>query len=95
MKIKLFNRDGADLYLEKIGDRDPEISTWQLKVDDKHSYCLKYMRAIFDESNRFIESVDPSGGPLISVGEVFEKKYKIIEIRGYTEFIIDEGISKD
>lgn len=89
MKIKLYNRDGADMWLEKLSDVEPNISRWQLKVDNKHKYCLEYMRIIGDYPNN-IQAVDPSGGPFISLGDEFEGKYKIINIINSTIFDISE-----
>lgn len=89
MKIKLYNRDGADMWLEKLSDVEPNISRWQLKVDNKHKYCLEYMRVIGDYPNN-IQAVDPSGGPFISLGDEFEGKYKIINIINSTIFDISE-----
>lgn len=89
MKIKLYNRDGANMWLEKLSDMKDNISRWQLKVDDKHEYCLEYMRVIGNYPNR-IEAVDPSGGPFISLGDEFEGKYKIINIINSTIFDISE-----
>ena len=88
-KIKLFNRDGADLWLEKGREVDPNIFEWKLKVDKKHEYCLEYLRVIGNYPTE-IEAVDPSGGPFISVGNEFEDKYKIIKIIGPTVFWISE-----
>jgi len=85
--IKLFNRDGADLWLEKIKDLEPHISRWQLKVDDNHKYCLEYMRIIGDYPKE-IEAIDPSGGPFISIGDVINSKYKIVDIVSTTIFDI-------
>lgn len=87
--IKLFNRDGADLWLEKIKDLEPHISRWQLKVDDTHKYCLEYMRIIGDYPKE-IEAIDPSGGPFISIGDVINSKYKIVDIVSATIFDIFE-----
>lgn len=89
MKIKLYNRDGADMWLEKLSDVEPNISRWQLKVDNKHKYCLEYMRVIGDYPNN-IQAVDPSGGPFISLGDEFKGKYKIINIINSTIFDISE-----
>lgn len=94
-KIKLFNRDGADLWLEKIEEVEPHISKWGLKVDGEHNYCLEYIRVIggsLDENLKVknIQSVDPSGGPFISIGDEFEDKYKIIDILDCTTFLISE-----
>ena len=89
MKIKLYNRDGADLWLEKLKEIGPNISEWQLKVDPKHDYCLEYLRIIGNYPSE-IDAVDPSGGPFISVSDEFEGKYKIIKIIGPTLFWISE-----
>lgn len=88
-KIKLYNRDGADLWLEKIKDVSDNISEWQLKVDKEHEYCLQYMRVIGNYPKE-IDAVDPSGGPFISVSDEFENKYKIVKICGSTLFWISE-----
>ena len=37
-----------------------------------------------------IESVDPSGGPMISIGDEFKQKYKIVNIINATTFWISE-----
>ena len=81
-RIKLFNRDGADLYLENIKD-----DIWELKVDDKHQWVLKYMRCggkfDIDENNNINweerTMIGPSGGPYLEVGDIINN-YKIIEI---------------
>ena len=78
-KIKLFNRDGADLWLEEEKIIDENISEWKLKVDSNHEYCLKYLRIIGNFPSE-IEAIDPSGGPMINIGDEFENKYKIINI---------------
>lgn len=89
MKINLYNRDGANLWLEKIKDISEEIAEWRLYVDKKHLYCLQYMRCIGDYPNN-IEAVDPSGGPMIGLGDIFEKKYQIYKIINPTTFWIRE-----
>jgi hypothetical protein len=90
MKIRLFNRDGANLGLEKGSYLEPHTYEWHLKVDDEHNWVLKYLRIIGDYPTK-IEAVDPSGGPFISVGNTFEgDKYKIIEIISPTIFKIWE-----
>ena len=89
-KIKLFNRDGASLWLEKGKLVEPNINEWHLKVDKKHDYCLEYMRCIGNYPDD-IEAVDPSGGPMISLGDEFEEKYKIIKIINPTTFLISEN----
>ena len=87
-KIRLANRDGASMWLEYIGPyfSEEKASFWQLKVDDKHKYCLEYMR-IVGELNH-IEAVDPSGGPFLSLGYVFNNEYKIIQILNASLFIL-------
>ena len=89
MKIKLFNRDGADMWLEKNREIEPNIFEWNLKVDEEHNYCLEYIRIIGNFPYE-IDAVDPSGGPFISVGNEFENKYKIIKIINCTTFWISE-----
>lgn len=84
-KIKLFNRDGADLWLEKIRDISEKSSEWRLYVDSKHLYCLNYMRIIGDYPKK-IDAVDPSGGPMIGLGDKFMDKYKIVNIINPTTF---------
>lgn len=84
MKIKLYNRDKAELYLEQIDNSD----LWKLTVDSDHDYCLKYMRCggdfSVDEDNHIINwksrvMIDPVGGPYIEVGDNIEG-YKVVEI---------------
>lgn len=88
-RIQLYNRDGANLWIEKVEDKD-DYSIWKLKVDKKHSYCLEYMRIILDEEDN-IEAVDPSGGPFISINDMFENnKYEIIKITNAITFWISE-----
>ena len=74
-KIKLDNRYNASIWLEHI-DED----LWQLKCED--SKDLQYMRFIYEEDNKSIYAIDPSGGPFLSIGTVvgFEEKYIIDEI---------------
>jgi len=99
-KIKLFNRDGADLklvqkHLKEIG---PHITKWELQVDKKHKYVLEFCRYIGefnktkDGSIEFsnIEAIDPSGGPMISLGDEFEEKYKIVKINSVNNIWISE-----
>ena len=86
MKIILYNRDRANLWLEK---EDSDI--WKLKVDQNHEYVLEYMRVIGYPK---IEAIDPSGGPFISVGDILEdnekRSYKIIEIINCTTLKLKE-----
>lgn len=67
-KIKLYNRDGADLYLINKGDY------WQL---DGPELYASYLRIIGDSPNS-IQAIDPPGGPFISVGDVYSGK-KIVK----------------
>ena len=89
-KIRLFNRDGADLWLEEEKIIDKNISEWKLKVDSNHEYCLQYLRIIGNFPSE-IEAVDPSGGPMINIGDVFENKYKIIKIINSITFLISNN----
>ena len=89
-KIKLYNRDGADLWLENTGEQIAEnIAKWKLNVDDKHKYCLEYIRFIGNYPSE-IEAIDPSGGPMISVEDVFENKYEIVRINSINDIWISE-----
>lgn len=88
-KIKLFNRDGADLYIVLSKKVENNIYEAKLKVDKKHNYCLEYIRIIGDYPDN-IEAVDPSGGPFISIGDEFENNYKIVKIKNSTTFLISE-----
>ena len=90
-EIKLFNRDGADLklvqkYLKEI---EPHITEWELQVDEKHKYVLEFCRYI---GNDFLnpEAIDPSGGPMINLGDEFEEKYKIVKINSVKSIWISE-----
>jgi len=82
-KIKLYNRDGADLCLVNY-----DTNLWKLQVDDHHKYVLDYMRIGYENDNITISFVDPSGGPYLCRGQRLNKKYiinLIAEIDG--EFI--------
>lgn len=93
-KIKLFNRDGAKLFLEEIGGIDKENSEYKLTIDDTHSYCLKYVRYILNSDNKTIYAVDPAGGPFMAVGNTIEDKYQIVKINNITSIIICERNNK-
>lgn len=89
-EIKLYNRDGANLKLVNTKD-----NIWELKVDKNHEYVLRYMRVIFKENSETLNpknylSVDPSGGPFITLGDVFEG-YKLVEFINSTTFIMKEN----
>ena len=63
MEIKLFNRDGADLYLVSEDE-----NLWRFKVDDEHYYILEYMRYGIEKDGKTICMIDPSGGPYLTKG---------------------------
>lgn len=86
-EIKLFNRDGADLRL-KYQQNDE----WILSVDTDHKYVLKYMRIIFKEHSESLdpknyEAIDPSGGPMIGLGDIFEE-YKVVGFKNTLTLIM-------
>jgi hypothetical protein len=98
-KIKLYNRDGADLKLVRkhLKEIEPYITEWELQVDEKHRYVLEFCRYIgnYDEDNdsinwNIIEAIDPSGGPMINLGDEFEGKYKIVKINNTNSIWISE-----
>jgi len=90
-EIKLFNRDGADLRLvqKHLKEIEPGITEWELQVDKKHDYVLEFCRYIGDN---FLEpeAIDPSGGPMINLGDEFENKYKIVKINSVKSIWISE-----
>ncbi len=90
-EIKLFNRDGADLKLvqKHLKEIEPHITEWELQVDEKHKYVLEFCRYIGDN---FLEpeAIDPSGGPMINLGDEFEGKYKIVKINSVNSIWISE-----
>ena len=96
-RIKLYNRDGADLWLKKSEKQiNKNTFVWELSVDDKHKYILKYCRFIGDyNTGGAIEAIDPSGGPMLSIGDTFEKKYKIVQINSANNIWISEGNSNN
>jgi len=67
-RIRLFNRDGADLFLVHNDDE----RYWHFEVDAKHQYVLNFMRLGYTEDNKTIDFVDPSGGPMVYVGSQFD-----------------------
>ena len=90
-KIKLYNRDGADLWLKKCDKQiEPNIWMWYLDVDKEHAYVLDYCRYIGGNPLLEPEAIDPSGGPMLSVGDVFENKYEIVKINSINEIWIGE-----
>ena len=93
MKIKLYNRDGAELYLYRNNNSEPiesNIYEWKLTIDNKHEYVLKYCRYIMSENNLDIEAIDPSGGPFISLADEFAGKFKIVKINSINSIWISE-----
>ena len=91
-KIKLYNRDGADLNLvqKHLKEIEPGITEWELQVDEKHRYVLEFCRYIGDN---FLEpeAIDPSGGPMINLGDEFENRYKIIKINSINNIWISDN----
>lgn len=91
-EIKLFNRDGADLRLvqKHLKEIEPHITEWKLQVDEKHKYVLEFCRYIGDN---FLEpeAIDPSGGPMINLGDEFKNRYKIIKINSINNIWISEN----
>lgn len=81
-RIKLNNRNKANLWLEQIDNS----SFYKLCVDNGHKYCLFYMAKSgnyhYDDNNNLvwdnIQSIDPSGGPLLKVGDFVDDKGKYI-----------------
>ena len=90
-EIKLFNRDGADLWLKKSNKQlDENTWIWSLDVDKKHEYIFKYCRYI-GHNLLEPEAIDPSGGPMLSIGDEFENgKYKIVKINSVFNIWISE-----
>ena len=90
-EIKLFNRDGADLKLvqKHLKEIEPHITEWELQVDEKHEYVLEFCRYIGDNLLE-PEAIDPSGGPMLSLGDEFEGKYKIVKINSVKSIWISE-----
>ena len=82
-RIKLYNRDGAELYLVESTDK-----TWHFEVDKDHDYVIKYISCGRNkENNNVIEFIDPSGGPLLVLGDKIGK-YKIHNIISPTQIIL-------
>ena len=71
-EIKLFNRDGANL---KLVSEDGKL--WKFQVDDKHKYVLEYCRVGYQKGDKEIDFIDPSGGPMLSCGQIISKDYVI------------------
>lgn len=87
-KIKLLSR-GEDNWLQKIGE-----CTYILHTENNS------IRIIYDHDNKTIIGIDPSGGPMIKVGELLpvenkedQKKVKLIK-NWNTIYIITENPNK-
>lgn len=93
-KIKLFNRDHAQLWLIKNSSKkieEPNIYEWKLTVDPKHKYIFEYCRFIYESGfDSDIIAIDPSGGPMISLGDIYENKYKIVKLNSINSIWISE-----
>lgn len=72
-KIKLHNRYNANIWIEHI-DED----LWQLRSEKPED--LEFLRVGYEDDNKTINFVDPSGGPFMSVGYQFNEEYKLAEI---------------
>ena len=94
MRIKLFNRDRASMYLyrnDKAAPIEPNIYEWEITVDSKHKYVLEHCRFIYEKGfDSNVISIDPSGGPFLSLGDEFEDKYKIVKINSAKSIWISE-----
>lgn len=99
-KIKLFNRDHAQLWLIKNSSEKIEKSNiyeWKLTVDPKHKYIFEYCRFIYESGfGSDIIAIDPAGGPMISLGDdlfkdtIYENKYKIVKLNSINSIWISE-----
>lgn len=90
-KIKLYNRDGANLWLECTHKKvEPNIFIWALTVDPEHSYVLEHCRVIYEKGfDSDIIAIDPAGGPFLSLADEFGK-YKIVKINSVKDIWISE-----
>lgn len=76
--IKLKSRDGAENYLKKLIKKDgSESLTYVLKTDTPY-----FRVGNAGNGNRFI---DPSGGPMIIVGDYLEEANAIVESIDFVE----------
>ena len=92
-EIKLYNRDGANLKLVKTDTEvKPGIYVWKFDVDKNHSYIFQYCRMIYSDNDfKKIVSIDPSGGPFLSIGDILEDKYEIVKINNIYDIWISEA----
>ena len=80
MRIKLFNRENFETYLEK-----EETGLWELHVSIDHT------RVGYDDSSGKILFVDPSGGPFLQVGGLVNgRKILKIEIENGIKLSLEE-----
>ena len=64
MKIDFYNRDGFNIWLERVGENS---DWWQLRTDQ--SSLFDYINLTFEDYNtNSIYAVDLPGGPFIYVG---------------------------
>ena len=95
-RIKLFNRDGANMFLEEINEISPNIYEFQITVDNKHKYVLEYCRVIYERGfDSEITAIDPAGGPFLSLeselkDELDNKIFKIIKINSAKSILLSE-----
>lgn len=59
-RIDLYNRYGDKVYLEQEDNGD-----WFFRGDGS---AFDHHRVIFEEDNKTIHAVDPSGGPYLAIG---------------------------
>ena len=74
-KIKFYNRDGSEVWIEKIGKE----GWWGLRM--KPDLLFFYTHLLYEEEGQEIYAVDPPGGPFLSVGMKIEERYIIEEIK--------------
>ena len=72
-KIKLHNRYNANIWIEHI-----DADLWQLRSEKPED--IEFLRIGYENDNKTINFVDPSGGPFMSVGYQFNEEYKLAEI---------------
>lgn len=80
-----YNRDHAHIWFDDNN----------VLCSDK-DYVLEYMRVGYKEDNKTVMFIDPSGGPMISVGDVVSnKKILKIESGGYGFKVVFDEILPD
>lgn len=76
--IKLYNRDGLNIWLEHITE-----NFYMLKSDESSKWALEHLRVGLSDNTNKYEFVDPPGGPFLDIGYSLKdnnKKYIIKEI---------------